>query len=259
MQHTRVAAAFIAVIPARYQSARLPGKPLADIAGKPMLLHVVERARQSHASAVIVATDDARIAAVCTAAGVSVCMTDPAHNSGTDRIAEAVTQLGYAPDTIVVNVQGDEPLIPPTVIDQVAANLAARPAFGICTLYAALKDEAEFRNPNAVKLVSDATGKVLYFSRAPIPWPRDGSTPATLALAKRHIGLYAYRVRVLQQFVAWPPAALETVEKLEQLRAMAQGVSIHAEAACAPVPAGVDTLDDLEQVRQLLRAGLPHE
>ncbi|MDR2212977.1 MAG: 3-deoxy-manno-octulosonate cytidylyltransferase [Pseudomonadales bacterium] len=250
---------FIVVIPARYQSARLPGKPLCDIAGKPMLLHVVERARQSAAREVIVATDDARIEALCNTHALRVCMTDPSHNSGTDRITEVVTKAGYAPDTIVVNVQGDEPLIPPAVIDQVAANLAARPEFGICTLYAPVKDEAEFQNPNAVKLVCDANGKVLYFSRAPIPWPREGITAATLALAKRHIGLYAYRVRVLQQFVRWPAAALEECEKLEQLRAMAQGINIHAEAGSAPIPAGVDTPEDLEQVRALLRQGASHD
>jgi 3-deoxy-manno-octulosonate cytidylyltransferase (CMP-KDO synthetase) len=259
MKHASAAPAFVVVIPSRYQSVRLPGKPLLDIAGKPMLLHVVERARQSRALDVIVATDDARIEAACKASGVQVCMTDPDHNSGTDRITEVATRLGYAPDTIVVNVQGDEPLIPPEVIDQVAANLAARPEFGICTLYAAVKDEAEFRNPNAVKLVHDDAGKVLYFSRAPIPWPREGLTPATLALAKRHIGLYAYRVSVLQQFVTWAPAALEETEKLEQLRAMAHGISIHAEAGCAPIPAGVDTPEDLEHVRQLLQAGTAHE
>jgi 3-deoxy-D-manno-octulosonate cytidylyltransferase len=243
---------FVVVIPARYQSVRLPGKPLLDIAGKPMLLHVVDRARESKAAAVIVATDDARIEAACKDAGVDVCMTASTHNSGTDRITEVVTRMGYAPDTIVVNVQGDEPLIPAAVINQVASNLAARPDVGICTLYAQIHDEAEFHNPNAVKLVHDDSGKVLYFSRAPIPWPREGLTPATLAQAKRHIGLYAYRVEVLKQFVSWPPAVLEETEKLEQLRAMAHGVSIHAELACAPMPAGVDTPEDLEQVRRLL-------
>lgn len=244
---------FLVVIPARYQSTRLPGKPLLDIAGKPMLLHVVERARQSGASAVYVATDDTRIQSVCEDAGVPVCMTDPLHASGTDRISEVARQLHLADHAIVVNVQGDEPLIPPAVINQVAANLAARPDTGICTLYAPIADIAEFNNPNAVKLVVDAAGRVLYFSRAPIPWPREGATTHTLAQAKRHVGLYAYRVRVLQQFVQWPPSPLEETEKLEQLRAMHHGIELHAAQCCQYIPAGVDTQADLDHVRQLLQ------
>lgn len=246
---------YIVIIPARYQSARLPGKPLLDIGGKPMVLHVVDRARQSSARAVYVATDDERVRDVCTDAGVAVCMTDPLHPSGTDRSAEVARQLGLADDTIVVNVQGDEPLIPPAVIDQVAANLASRPDTGICTLYVPLGDAAEFHNPHAVKLVTDAAGRVLYFSRAPIPWPRDGVHESTLALAKRHVGLYAYRVSVLQQFVAWPPGPLEETEKLEQLRALHHGIEIHAALSCAYIPAGVDTQADLDHIRQLLLTG----
>lgn len=244
---------FIAVIPARYQSSRLPGKMLLDIAGEPMILHVVKRVQQSLASAVYVATDDDRIREACKQAGVQVCMTDPAHQSGTDRIAEVAQQLELSRDTIVVNVQGDEPLIPPAVINQVAINMAARPHTGICTLYSDIHDEAEFRNPNAVKLVTDGQGNVLYFSRAPIPWPRDGHVAGTL-WGKRHLGLYAYRVSVLQDFVQWPPSPLEQTEKLEQLRAMAQGVSIHAERCREPIPPGVDTAEDLAVVRQLLAA-----
>ncbi len=243
--------AFIVVIPARFQSSRLPGKMLLDIAGKPMILHVVERARQSLASAVYVATDDDRIRSVCEAAGARVCMTDPAHQSGTDRIAEVAAQLGLGTDACVVNVQGDEPLIPPAVINQVATNLAARPDVGICTLYADIHEESEFHNPNAVKLVTDHAGNVLYFSRAPIPWPRDGHIDGTL-WGKRHLGIYGYRVNVLQQFVSWPPSPLEQTEKLEQLRAMTQGVRMHAERCCEAIPAGVDTAEDLELVRQLL-------
>jgi 3-deoxy-manno-octulosonate cytidylyltransferase (CMP-KDO synthetase) len=242
---------FIAVIPARYQSSRLPGKMLLDIAGQPMILHVVKRVQQSLASAVYVATDDERIRAACSAAGVQVCMTDPAHQSGTDRIAEVAQQLGLSRDTIVVNVQGDEPLIPPAVINQVAVNMAARPHTGICTLYSDIHDEAEFRNPNAVKLVADAQGNVLYFSRAPIPWPRDGHIDGT-PWGRRHLGLYAYRVSVLQDFVRWPASPLEQLEKLEQLRAMTQGISIHAERSCESIPPGVDTAEDLALVRQLL-------
>ncbi|MDY6981867.1 MAG: 3-deoxy-manno-octulosonate cytidylyltransferase, partial [Pseudomonadota bacterium] len=163
---------------------------------------------------------------------------------------------GLGTDDIIVNVQGDEPLIPPAVIDQVAANLAARPETGICTLYAPVSDETEFRNPNAVKLVTDTRGRVLYFSRAPIPWPRDGLTTDSLGLAKRHIGLYAYRVNVLQQFVGWPSAPLEETEKLEQLRAMYNGITIHAERSCEFIPPGVDTAEDLEHVRSLVKGGL---
>lgn len=245
---------FVVVIPARYQSMRLPGKPLLDIAGKPMLLHVVERARQSAARAVYVATDDERIRKVCEDAGVPVCLTSATHPTGTDRIEEVTRQLGFAPSDIVVNVQGDEPLLPPAVIDQVAAGLAATPEAGIHTLCVPLHDAREFHDPNAVKLVCADNGRVLYFSRAPIPWPRDevGSVPS---VARRHVGLYAYRVEVLQRFVAWPPGKLETIEKLEQLRAMEQGVAIHASLACAPIPAGVDTPADLEAVRRIVEQG----
>lgn len=245
---------FVVVIPARYQSMRLPGKPLIDIGGKPMLLHVVERARQSAARAVYVATDDERIRKVCEDAGVPVCLTAATHPTGTDRIEEVTRQLGLAPSDIVVNVQGDEPLLPPAVIDQVAAGLATTPEAGIHTLCVPLHDKREFHDPNAVKLVCAGNGRVLYFSRAPIPWPRDeaGNVPS---IARRHIGLYAYRVEVLQRFVTWPPGRLESIEKLEQLRAMEQGVAIHASLACAPIPAGVDTPADLEAVRRIVEQG----
>ena len=246
---------FTVVIPARYQSSRLPGKMLLDIGGKPMVLRVVERARQSKAAAVYVATDDERIHSACSGAGVPVLMTNPAHASGTDRIAEVAQQLGLPDDALVVNVQGDEPLIPPAVIDQVAANLAARADTGICTLFAPVTDEAELHNSNAVKLVTDVHGRVLYFSRAPIPWPRDGATAASLAQVKRHIGLYAYRAGVLRQFVKWPVSPLEDIEKLEQLRAMHHGIALHAECCCEFIPPGVDTAADLEHVRKLLLAG----
>jgi len=256
---TNTRAPFVVVIPARYQSSRLPGKPLLDIGGSPMLLHVVAQARKSSAAMVIVATDDARIQQACEAAGITVCMTNPDHQSGTDRITEVALLHSLADDCIVVNVQGDEPLIPPAVIDQVAGNLAARPDTGICTLYSTLEDEAEFHNPNIVKLVTDDKGRVLYFSRAPIPWPREGISAQTLALAKRHIGLYAYRVSVLKQFVSWPVSPLEHTEKLEQLRAMAHGISIHAERCCAAIPPGVDTQADLDHVRQLVQQGIQSE
>jgi 3-deoxy-manno-octulosonate cytidylyltransferase (CMP-KDO synthetase) len=251
-----MSAGFIAVIPARLNSTRLPGKPLLDIAGKAMILRVAERAHASQARAVYVATDDDSIRMACESAGIKVCMTDSAHPSGTDRIAEVARQLELPTDAIVVNVQGDEPLIPPAVINQVAANLAARADVGICTLYSSIHDEAEFANPNIVKLVTDNNGGVLYFSRATIPFPRDGMSSTVLQSAKRHIGLYAYRVNVLQRFVQWPPAALEQTEKLEQLRAMVNGIKIHAELCCAPIPPGVDTPQDLEHVRKLLRGSV---
>lgn len=241
---------FIAVIPARYQSTRLPGKMLLDIAGQPMILRVVERVRKSNASAVYVATDDDRIRNVCEAAGVSVCMTQVSHQSGTDRIAEVADLLKLADAALVVNVQGDEPLIPPAVINQVARNLAGNTASGISTLYSDIVDEHEFHNPNAVKLVTDNEGRVLYFSRAPIPWPRDGHQGKT-PYGKRHIGIYGYRVSILRQFVKWPPSELEQTEKLEQLRAMANGVQLHAERCCESIPAGVDTPEDLDHVRRL--------
>ncbi|HTQ99306.1 MAG TPA: 3-deoxy-manno-octulosonate cytidylyltransferase [Candidatus Acidoferrum sp.] len=244
---------FIAVIPARFQSSRLPGKMLLDLAGQPMILRVAERVRQSGASAVYVATDNDQIRNVCADAGVNVCMTHPAHQSGTDRIAEVTYQLDLPDEALIVNVQGDEPLIPPAVIDQVARNLAQRPEVGICTLYADIHDGAEFRNANAVKLVTDEAGNVLYFSRAPIPWPRDGHV-AGQPYGKRHIGIYGYRARVLRQFVQWPPSALEQTEKLEQLRAMEHGVRIHAERCQQTIPPGVDTAEDLEHVRRLLTA-----
>jgi 3-deoxy-manno-octulosonate cytidylyltransferase (CMP-KDO synthetase) len=151
-------------------------------------------------------------------------------------------------------VQGDEPLIPPAVINQVAANISARPETGICTLYSSFENAAELSNPNMVKLVTDGSGNVMYFSRALIPFPRDGISPAVIASAKRHVGLYAYRVSVLRQFVQWPPAALEQLEKLEQLRAMVNGIKIHAELCCADIPPGVDTPEDLEHVRRLISA-----
>jgi 3-deoxy-manno-octulosonate cytidylyltransferase (CMP-KDO synthetase) len=252
---TIATAGFTVVIPARYNSSRLPAKALADIGGRPMVLRVVDQARRSRAESVLVATDDARIAGVCRDAGVDCMMTSPDHPSGTDRIAEVAHKLGLGGDSIIVNVQGDEPLIPPGVINQVADNLAARPGTGICTLYSAIADETEFRNPNAVKLVTDNQGNVLYFSRAPIPYPREGFSQACLAQAKRHVGLYAYRVAVLEQFTAWPPAAMEETEKLEQLRAMNHGIRIHAELCAEPMPAGVDTAEDLEAVRRLFGTG----
>ena len=250
---------FIVVIPARYGSSRLPGKPLEDLAGKPMVQRVWEQACQSAAGRVVIATDDARIATAARDFGAEVCMTAGHHASGTDRLQEVAQQLGLAPGAIVVNVQGDEPQIPPAVIDQVAANLAAHPEAGVATLCVPLLQLEELRNPNAVKVVMDDRGLALYFSRAPLPWPRDAMAADAAALPPghwwRHLGLYAYRCEFLHRFVHWPPAELEQLEQLEQLRALAQGERIHVAPACAPVPAGVDTAADLQRVRAELEAG----
>ncbi len=248
---------FYVVIPARYASSRLPAKPLKDIAGKPMIQHVYQRAQLSEAAQVIIATDDARIEAAVKAFGGRVCMTSAEHQSGTDRLQEVAEKLGLAPDDIVVNVQGDEPLIPPQVINQVAENLAAAKQASVSTLSEPIQSADDFLDPNVVKVVSDEQGFALYFSRAPIPWPRDqfardkGQLPNNFP-AQRHIGIYGYRVALLNRFVTWDMAPLESIECLEQLRVMWKGESIHVAEAVVPVPGGVDTEADLERVRQLI-------
>jgi len=251
--------AFSVVIPARYASSRLPGKPLQDIAGKPMIQHVWEQACRSAAEHVLVATDDVRIEAACRAFGAEVLMTRAEHDSGTDRLAEVAARLGLASDAILVNVQGDEPLIPPAIIDQVAANLAAHPEAAIATLAEPIESSEALFNPNVVKVVSDINGLALTFSRAPLPWARDAFAVAREPLPvgvpyRRHIGIYAYRAGFLQDFVAWGPCWLESVECLEQLRALWHGVRIHVADALEAPPAGVDTPEDLERVRRLLGA-----
>lgn len=248
------------VIPARHGSTRLPGKPLLDIAGKPMVQRVWERALLSGAESVIIATDDERIHEVAAGFGAEVCMTSGEHPSGTDRLQEVAASRGFSDDHIVVNVQGDEPLIPPAAIDQVAANLAAAGDAGIATLSEPLETSRELLNANVVKVVTSTVGLALYFSRAPIPWPREAYEPGGFALPtdfewQRHIGIYAYRTGFLHQYVSWPPAPLEAVEQLEQLRALYNGVAIHVAPACEPVPAGVDTQDDLDAIRELLNGG----
>ena len=260
---------FIVVIPARLASTRLPNKPLLDIAGKPMLQWVWERARQSGASRVIVATDDTRVAAAVGAFGGEVCMTRSTHESGTDRIQEVAEQLGLDDDQIIVNVQGDEPLIPPRVIDQVAHNLARSERAGIATLAKPIRHRDEVFNPNVVKVVVDQTLHALYFSRAPIPWDRESwdkaaatenqseanALNADTKLARewaRHIGIYAYRAGFLHSFVRWPVGRLERLEKLEQLRALENGVAIHVDESWEEIPPGVDTVADLERVRAVL-------
>lgn len=254
---------FSVIIPARYASTRLPGKPLLDINGKPMIQHVYERASQSKAERIIIATDDQRIADVVSAFGAEVCMTSETCESGTDRLQEVVQKQGFADEHIVVNVQGDEPLIPPAVINQVADDLATTDHFEISTLIKRIKDVETVMDPNAVKVVMDLHGCALYFSRAPLPWYRDGwperaddDSPALRTLPDhthyyRHIGIYAYRVSFLHKFVQWPASSLELAEKLEQLRALEHGVKIKATEAAETIPAGIDTEQDLEQVRAL--------
>ncbi|MDX7784886.1 3-deoxy-manno-octulosonate cytidylyltransferase [Aeromonas caviae] len=249
---------FVVVIPARYASTRLPGKPLADIHGKPMVQHVVEKALQSGADRVIVATDDERVqqalAPFAAAAGFEVCMTSPDHQSGTERLAEVCRHYGFAADTIIVNVQGDEPLIPPVIIRQVADNLAAASA-PMATLSVPIRDAEEAFNPNAVKVVTDREGYALYFSRASIPWDRDRFAQSREQIGdhyQRHIGIYAYRAGFIQRYVDWAPSVLEQVEALEQLRVLWYGEKIHVAQALQAPPVGVDTQADLDKVRALL-------
>ncbi len=247
--------AYTVLIPARLASTRLPDKPLADIAGKPMVVRVAERARLSQAARVVVAADSQRILDACRGHGVEAILTGADHPSGSDRLAQACSILGLAPRDVVVNVQGDEPLIAPALIDAVAALLEQRPEASMSTAAHAIDEVAEFLNPNVVKAVLDAAGMALYFSRAPIPWWRDGfaggvsqlPVPAPL----RHIGIYGYRVAFLQQFPGLPPAPIENCEALEQLRALWHGhrIAVHVTDE-APGP-GVDTPADLERVRRL--------
>ncbi|MBE8736040.1 3-deoxy-manno-octulosonate cytidylyltransferase [Aeromonas veronii] len=245
---------FVVVIPARYASTRLPGKPLADIHGKPMVQHVVEKALQSGADRVIVATDDERVQQALLSTGVEVCMTSPDHQSGTERLAEVCRHYGFAADTIIVNVQGDEPLIPPAIIRQVADNLAAATA-PMATLSVPIQDAEEAFNPNAVKVVTDKDGYALYFSRASIPWDRDRFGKSHEQIGdhyQRHIGIYAYRAGFIQRYVDWAPSVLEQVEALEQLRVLWYGEKIHVAQALEAPPVGVDTQADLEKVRAFL-------
>lgn len=246
---------FHVVIPARFGAVRLPGKPLLLLAGKPLLQWAWERARASGAASVTVATDDERIRATSAGFGARCVMTSPAHVSGTDRIAEVARGDRLAAEDIVVNLQGDEPLMPPAVIAELAAVLALRPDVDIATAVAPIADLAEFRDPNCVKALRALSGRALYFSRAPVPWPRDAvrdGAPTAYEGAWRHIGIYAYRVRSLLDLAAWSPTALESAERLEQLRALEHGMHIHLVALAQAPPAGVDTPADLERLRASL-------
>jgi 3-deoxy-manno-octulosonate cytidylyltransferase (CMP-KDO synthetase) len=248
---------FRVVIPARFDSARLPGKVLLEIGGRPMLHWVCERARASGAEQVVVATDDARIQAAALQAGVECVMTSRTHVSGTDRIAEATAKLHWAADDIIVNLQGDEPLMPPALIAQVARLLQDHADADIATLAAPVISAAEFLDPNAVKVVLAHDGRALLFSRAPIPWDRDGAMaglpgPDSYQHALRHIGLYAYRVHSLRRIAQLPPAPLELQERLEQLRALAYGMQIRVAIAAERPGVDVNTPADLERIRTLL-------
>lgn len=245
---------FSVVIPARLASTRLPRKVLLDIAGKPMLERVHQQAMASKASEVIIATDSDEVVEVAEGFSAKVIKTRADHPSGTDRLQEVAQALGFANDHIIVNVQGDEPLLPPVLIDQVAINLARNEHSGIATLCEAIQTLEEINNPNAVKVVFDCNGRALYFSRAPIPFARDGFS-IDMSAWYRHIGIYAYRSGFLHDFVSWPPAAVEQIEQLEQLRALHRGVAIHVDVAMQSVPAGVDTEADLAVVRAFFEAG----
>lgn len=238
--------AFIVVIPARFASSRLPGKPLADIAGRSMIERVYRQAKQSGASQVVVATDDERIANEVRRFGGDVCMTAPTHNSGTERLAEVVTKLALSAETIVVNVQGDEPFIPPAIIGQVAQNLAAQQKARMATLAVPLTALSDVTNPNVVKVVTDKQGYALYFSRAAIPFDRDNKFCSSVAQHyRRHIGLYAYRAGFILDYVRWPASTLEQIEALEQLRVLWHGEAIHVATALQVPAVGVDTAEDL--------------
>ncbi|PQO93658.1 3-deoxy-manno-octulosonate cytidylyltransferase [Massilia phosphatilytica] len=243
---------FVVIIPARLASTRLPNKPLADLGGKPMVVRVAERAQQSGASRIIVATDHADIAAACAAHGVEACMTRSDHPSGTDRIAEVAHLLGLAPDAVVVNLQGDEPLIDPALLAACAARISADVPMATCAH--PLSDVADAFNPNVVKVVLDKLGRALYFSRATIPWHRDGFAATREQLPAgyvplRHIGLYAYSNAFLQRYPQLEPAPLESIEALEQLRVLWHGVPIAVHVTDEAPHAGVDTPADLERVR----------
>ena len=248
---------FVVIVPARLASTRLPRKPLADIGGVPMVVRVARNAATSGAERVVVATDDDEISGACRAHGVESMLTSPAHETGTDRLAEAATLLALEPQTIVVNVQADEPMLPSVVMHDVAQLLHSRPECEIATAAHPITDAGEFFSPDVVKVVVDGAGRALMFSRAPIPWSRDGfkqtrtMLPAGLP-AWRHVGLYAYRASFLARFPRLPRPAIEEQEKLEQLRALAHGVSIAVLQLNSALPPGVDTVDDLERVRAMI-------
>ena len=236
---------FIVAIPARYASSRLPGKPLSLIGDKPMILHVAECALAAGAKQVVIATDDERVADIINFNNVEVCLTSPGHQSGTDRLAECASILKWSDQQIIVNLQGDEPFAPPAGISQVA-ELLAQSRCEMATLACPIISHSQFVDPHTVKVVCNSNGNALYFSRAPIPWPRDNASQG-LALALRHIGIYAYRSNFLKHFSQITPSLLERCESLEQLRALENGFSIAVAIANTEFPTGVDTPEDLER------------
>ncbi|HEX5637854.1 MAG TPA: 3-deoxy-manno-octulosonate cytidylyltransferase [Gammaproteobacteria bacterium] len=246
---------FKIIIPARYASTRFPGKPLVDIAGKTMLQHAWECARKSAASEIIIATDDDRIYQVAKQFGAKVCMTDNKHPTGTDRLGEVCGLYQWSDDDIVVNLQGDEPLTPAVILQQVAHNLSRHARAGMATLSTPILSAADVSNPNVVKVVTDKEGYALYFSRAPIPWNRDTPNVMDDQLVyayQRHLGIYAYRVGFLRSYSTLKPCELERIEKLEQLRALYNGVAIHVAVAQALPGPGIDSPEDLVKIRDLL-------
>jgi len=244
---------FIVVIPARHGSTRLPGKPLLPLAGRPVIEHVWRRAGESGARRVIIATDHAAIAEQADRLGAECCMTDAAHASGTERIAEVVDRCGLDTAEIIVNLQGDEPLMPPGLLAQVAGTLAATPEASMATLATAIHDSDELHDPHAVKLVTDHSGRALYFSRAAIPRDREGNSARLREVARRHLGIYAYRAGFLRDYASLPASALEGIEQLEQLRALEAGVVIQvADANEQPGP-GIDTAADLALAESAMR------
>ena len=255
---------FVVVIPARFESSRLPGKVLADISGKPMIQWVVEKAQQSGASQVIVATDNEEVAKVVTGFGGEVCKTRADHQSGTERLAEVMEIYDFDNDQVIVNVQGDEPFIPAENIAQVARNLANQQRTNqqqarMATLAVHIHDVEEAFNPNAVKVLTDKHGYAMYFSRSTIPYDRsrflnEDNVASIGDFYLRHIGIYAYRGGLLNRFISWPIAPLEEIEKVEQLRVLWQDELIHVAPACASVPGGVDTPADLDAVRRLIES-----
>jgi 3-deoxy-manno-octulosonate cytidylyltransferase (CMP-KDO synthetase) len=246
-----MSAGFKVVIPARYGSVRLPGKPLRLIAGKPMIAHVCSRAQEAGADAIIVATDNVRIMDAVSALGIKAVMTSPNHSNGTERIAEVARQMAWPDSDIIVNLQGDEPLLPASYIMAAAQVLASQQQAGIATLAAPIQQPDEIFNPNAVKVVLDKNGYALYFSRAAIPWERDAfankQPPSGKMAYLRHIGLYAYTVGFLHRYCQWPVSVLEGVESLEQLRILWQGEKVIVRTVATPPPAGVDTEEDLQR------------
>ncbi len=248
---------FKVVIPARFASTRLPGKPLADIAGRPMIEHVYRRAVDSGAEEIIIATDHTEVERVAKGFGAIVCMTSDQHRSGTERLSEVIDKMAWHDDEIIVNLQGDEPLMPGGVVRQVAQNLAEHPEASVATLCERIDTAAELFDPHVVKVVFDQRGLALYFSRAPIPWDRDAFAITTGELPGkvkhyRHVGLYAYRAALVKEYVTWPVCELEEIESLEQLRVLWHGRRIHISEALTKTSPGVDTERDLANVRRLL-------